>query len=120
MDALIKDVIGAGYEVANTLGCGFLEKVYERALTRELTARGHAVRQQVTYSVLYKGACVGDYFADLVVDDGLVVEIKCADGLANPHLAQCLNYLKASGLRFGLILNFGRARMQWKRVVNGY
>ncbi len=94
---LFEDVVGACYEVANALGCGFLKKVYERALMRELILRGHHVRAQASYSVRYKDVTVGQYFADLIVDGKLVVELKCADQLSSEHMAQCINYLKASG-----------------------
>ena len=78
---LTERVIGAVIEVSNTLGAGFLEKVYERALIRELVLRGMRVTSQVSFSVSYKGQCVGEYFADLLVEDLLVVELKCADRL---------------------------------------
>src|SRR6266852_119197 len=95
-DAVIKTVIGAAYEVSNVLGAGFLEKVYERALTRELTCRGLGVKSQVAYAVSHKGQCVGEYLADLLVEDRVLVELKCVDRFSNEHVAQCINYLKAS------------------------
>ena len=102
LDALVEAVIGAAYEVSNVLGAGFLEKVYERALTRELGLRGLRVHSQISYSVLYKGLCVGEYVADLLVESRLLVELKCVDRFSNEHMAQCINYLKASGLRLAL------------------
>jgi GxxExxY protein len=120
IDAVIQDSVGAAYEVANTLGGGFLEKVYGKALARELALRGRDVKQQVSYSVMYKGGLVGEYFADLIVERQLVVELKCVDQFSNEHMAQCLNYLRASGLRFGLLLNFKRSKMQWKRIISGF
>jgi len=117
LENLVEDVIGAAYEVGNTLGCGFLEKVYERALAKELNLRGRAVAQQASYSVMYKGALVGEYFADLIVEDKLVVELKCVEQFAPQHMAQCINYLRASGLRIALLINFQRSKVQWKRVV---
>ncbi len=98
LDALVEAVIGAAYEVSNVLGAGFLEKVYERALTRELGLRGLRVHSQISYSVSYKGLCVGEYVADLLVESRLLVELKCVDRFSNEHMAQCINYLKASGL----------------------
>ncbi len=74
---------------------------------------------QVAFSVVYKGQCAGEYFADLVVEDALLVELKCAERLGNEHLAQCLNYLKASGLELCLLVNFQRTRVEVKRVVLG-
>jgi len=118
-DAVVKAVIGAAYEVSNVLGAGFLEKVYERALTRELSARGWAVRSQVSYPVVYKGNCVGAYVADLQVENQVLVELKCVDYLSNEHLAQCINYLKASHLRLALLINFQKPKVQWKRVIYG-
>ena len=94
--------IGAAYEVANQLGGGFLEKVYERSLEYECRLRGLEVRAQVRCPVRYKGRLVGDYAADLVVDGLVVVELKCVDAIAREHVTQCLNYLKASGLRVAL------------------
>jgi GxxExxY protein len=117
---LIEVAVGAAYEVANTLGCGFLEKVYERAMIRELMSRGLSVRGQVPYAVLYKGFCVGEYFADIVVESRLVIELKCVDQFANEHLAQCLNYLKASGLPSALLINFQRPKVEWRHVVSRF
>jgi GxxExxY protein len=120
MDHLFEDAVGACYEVANTLGCGFLEKVYERGLIRELKLRGHKVKPQVSYSVMYKGASIGEYFADIIVEDKLLVELKCAEQLSSEHMAQCINYLKASGLRLALLVNFQRPKVQWKRIVYNF
>lgn len=110
-------VIGAAFEVANVIGSGFLEKVYERALIRELGLRGVSVKAQVSFPVCYKGQCVGEYVSDLVVENELIVELKCVDRLGNEHLAQCINYLKASGLRVGLLINFQKAKVEWRRVL---
>src|SRR5271157_5461696 len=110
IDAIVEAVVGAAYEVSNVLGAGFLEKVYHRALIRELASRGLEVRSNVPYPVAYKGECVGEYVADLLVEECLLVELKCVDHLANEHMAQCLNYLKASGLRLALLINFQKPR----------
>jgi GxxExxY protein len=117
---LIEIVVGASYEVSNTLGCGFLEKVYERALVRELTTRGLAVKSQVSYAVTYKGYSVGEYFADIVLEGQLVVELKCVDRFSNEHLAQCLNYLKASALSSALLINFQHPKVEWRRIVSRF
>jgi GxxExxY protein len=119
-DSLTERVLGAVFEVSNTLGAGFLEKVYLHALVRELSLRGIQVRAQVPFSVMYKGHCVGDYFADLVVEDWLVIELKCVDRLGNEHTAQCLNYLRASGRTLCLLVNFQKPKVEWKRVVLGF
>ena len=114
---LTERVLGAVFEVANTLGAGFLEKVYERALLRELQLRGIPAVSQPSFPVDYKGQCVGDYFADILVDDALVIELKCADHLTNEHMAQCLNYLRASGVTLCLLVNFQKPIVEWKRIV---
>ena len=117
-DSLTEKVLAAVFEVSNTLGAGFLEKVYERALVRELGFRGIRAIAQVSFDVNYKGHRVGEYFADIVVDDVLVVELKCADRLTNEHTAQCINYLRASGRTVCLLVNFQRPKVEWKRVVH--
>ena len=114
---LTEAVIGSAFEVANVLGAGFLEKVYERALIRELALRGVKVKAQVSFPVSYKGQYMGEYVADLVVEEQLIVELKCVDHLANEHLAQCINYLKASGLHVALLVNFQKPKVEWKRVL---
>ena len=120
IDSLTESVLGAVFEVSNTLGAGFLEKVYERALLRELGLRGIRATAQASFSVDYKGQSVGEYFADLLVEDELVVELKCAERLGNEHTAQCLNYLRASGRRFCLLVNFQKPKVEWKRIVLGF
>jgi GxxExxY protein len=119
-DSLTEQVLAAIFEVSNTLGPGFLEKVYERALLRELNLRGIRATAQASFRVIYKGHTVGEYFADILVEEVLVVELKCVDGLANEHTAQCLNYLRASGRTVCLLVNFQRAKVDWKRIVNGF
>jgi len=119
---LTEAVIGSAFEIANVLGAGFLEKVYERALIRELALRGVRAKAQVWFPVCYfpvcyKGQYVGEYMADLVVEEKLIVELKCVDRFANEHLAQCINYLKASGLGVALLINFQRPKVEWKRVL---
>ena len=114
---LTEVAIGAAMEVATTLGGGFLEKIYERALAIELQTRGHNVCVQQTFSVRYKDQLIGEYAADLVMDDALILELKCVEQLGPAHVSQCMNYLKASGLEVALLLNFQRSRLEWKRVV---
>ena len=118
LEALVEAVVGAAYEVSNILGAGFLEKLYERALIEELRLRGIPSAAQTTFPVAYKGKHIGTYAADLVVDGRLLGEIKCADQLSNEHLAQCINYLKASGLHLALLINFRKSRVEWRRVVH--
>jgi GxxExxY protein len=117
MEELTERVLGAVFEVSNTLGVGFLEKVYERALVRELGLRGIRGTAQAPLTVAYKGQAVGEFFADILVEDVLVVELKCVERLGNEHTAQCLNYLKASGLEVCLLINFQRSKVEWRRIV---
>jgi GxxExxY protein len=100
-------IINAFYHVYNTLGYGFLEKVYENALVMELRQRGYRAEQQVPIKVFYEGAPVGDYYADLVVNGLIILELKAAETLAPEHEAQLLNYLRATDMEVGLLLNFG-------------
>ena len=116
-DELTERVIGAAFEIANVLGAGFLEKVYERPFLRELALRGLGAKSQVSFKVCYKGLYIGDYVADLLVENKLIVELKCVDRLSKEHLAQCINYLKASRIRLALLINFQKPKVEWKRVV---
>ena len=120
LDSLSEKVLSAVFEVSNTLGAGFLEKVYQRALLRELSLRGIRANAEASFAVVYKGYSVGEYFADLLVEDLLVVELKCAERLANEHTAQCLNYLRASGRTVCLLVNFQKPKVEWKRIVLGF
>ncbi len=114
---ITRSVIGAAYRVVNELGCGFLEKVYENALVVELRRDKHHVDQQKQVEVWYKGEIVGYYQADLIVDDSVVVELKAVPSLDRVHRAQCLNYLRATRMQTGLVLNFGRPRLEIQRVL---
>src|ERR1051325_3637900 len=119
VDSVVEVVIGAAYEVSNALGAGFLEKVYERALARELALRGLAVKSQVPYRVDYKGQLVGEYVADLIVENCVLIELKCVERFSNEHIAKCINYLKASHLRLALLINFQKPKVEWKRIIYG-
>lgn len=114
---LSEQVIGACMEVSNLLGSGFLESVYQRALIQELGLRGIRVRSSVAIQVLYKGTPVGDYVADLLLEDRMLLELKALTTLTPAHEAQLLNYLKGTGIKLGLLVNFGTPRIQWKRLV---
>src|SRR6202165_4171059 len=120
LDSLTKRVIGAILEVSNILGAGFLEKVYERALLRELGLRGIRATAQASFAVTYKDHSVGEYYADILVEDVLVVELKCVERLASEHTAQCLNYLRASGRTLCLLVNFQKPKVEWKRIVHRF
>jgi len=119
-DPLTERVLGAVFEVSNTLGAGFLEKVYERALLREFALRGIRAEAQQSIAVMYKGYCVGEYFPDLLVEETLIVELKCVERFASEHVAQCLNYLRATGRTVCLLVNFQKSKVEWKRIVNGF
>jgi len=108
---------GAVFEVNNILGSGFLEKVYENALLVELKNRGLKVKNQVPIKVSYKGEVVGEYAADLLVEDKVIVELKTVENLDRAHEAQLLNYLKATGLKVGLLVNFKHKKADIKRMV---
>ena len=110
-------VIGAAYKVGNTLGSGFLEKVYENALAIEIRKSGLTAVQQHPINVNYDGALVGEFVADLLVQNEVLIELKAVKALDEIHLAQCLNYLKATGLRICLLINFGNPKVEIKRVM---
>jgi GxxExxY protein len=114
---LTEKILGAAFKVQNTLGAGFLEKVYENALSIELRGCGLAVESQKAFPVRYEGAIVGDYQADLVVSAKVVIECKAVNSLDPVREAQLINYLKASGLRVGLLINFARPKLQYRRIV---
>ena len=115
-DPLTEAVIGCAFRVANGLGSGFLEKVYENALIHELRKAGLDAKQQVTVSVHYDGQNVGDYIGDIVVEGKLLLELKACKSLEDVHLAQCLNYLKATGIPTCLLINFGTPKPQIRRI----
>lgn len=117
-DELTGKIIRCAFTVSNTLGAGFLEKVYENALTHELRKAGLRVEQQKPITVEYDGVVVGEYVADLVVNGSVIVELKAAKALDEIHYAQCLNYQRATGMKVCLLLNFGTPKLQIKRFVN--
>ncbi len=116
-EELTRQVIGAAYEVYNKLGSGFLESVYERALSIELNKLGLAAVHQHRVPVYYEGQCVGDFVADLIVNDTVIVELKATDQLAKAHEVQLVNYLAATRKPIGLLINFGPERVDVKRKV---
>ncbi len=120
MKDLTERVIGCAFTVSNTLGCGFLEKVYENALAHELRKCGLEVHQQRSIQVVYDNVVVGDYLADLVVNDCLILELKVAKSIDSIHMAQTINYLKASHFHVGLLFNFGQGRLEFKRLVHQF
>jgi GxxExxY protein len=117
VNGLTERIIGAGFEVSNTLGTGFLEKIYENALARELRLRGLSVAQQNGASVYYKDFDVGTYVTDLIVEDTVIVELKAVQALNEFHTAQCVNYLRATGKSTCLLMNFAKPRLEYRRIV---
>ncbi len=114
---LTHEIIGAAFEVHKQLGHGFLEKVYQRALQVELQQRGMECKLEEKVQVQYKGVIVGDFSADLLVEDVVVVELKVATSYNSRDEAQLLNELKATGKKIGLLINFGRAKVEFKRLI---
>jgi GxxExxY protein len=110
-------ILEGAFAVHNTLGCGFLEKVYSNALLTELWSMGLRCEQEIPIKVKYKDVLVGDYFADLVVEKRVPVEMKACASLDSVHEAQVLNYLKASGIQVGLLMNFGKPKLQYRRFI---
>lgn len=109
-------ILAACFEVMKELGSGFLESVYEKALTMALKQKGLKVETQVPLAVFFRGQSVGEFFADLMVADKVIVEIKAVKALTPGHQAQLINYLKATHMKVGLIVNFGRPKLEYKRL----
>jgi GxxExxY protein len=118
LNALTWRVIGAGQKVSRALGIGFLEKVYENALRIELERGGLQVSQQQPLEVRYEGEIVGAYVTDLLIESKVLIELKAQQALDRVHHAQCVHYLRATGLPLCLLLNFGRPRLEVRRVIN--
>jgi GxxExxY protein len=121
MDSLLHsditgEILKALYKVYNELGYGFLEKVYENSLAFELQANGLFVQQQLPINVFYNGKIAGEYFADLIVENKVIIEIKTASVIDKSHEAQLLNYLKATKIEVGLVLNFGQKPEKVRKV----
>ncbi len=114
---ITEQIIGASFEVHRVLGYGFLEKVYQRAMQVELIQRGFKVELEPKIKVHYKGVVVGDYQADLFVNDCVIVELKVAKNYNSQDEPQLLNELKATGIKVGLLINFGRSKVEFRRFV---
>jgi len=113
---LTREIIGCAYRVFNILGAGFLEKIYENAMVIELRKQGFQVQQQIPIQVFYEQIKIGDYFADILVDNKVIIELKASTDLVKAHEVQLVNYLKATGIEVGLLINFGD-ELQIKRRV---
>jgi GxxExxY protein len=111
-------IIGMAMDIHNRLGSGFLDKVYENAMMVLLNRAGIKAEQQAPIKVYFDGAVVGDYYADILVENKIILELKVADRLTDVNRAQTLNYLKATGLRLAILINFGKQRLESERYVN--
>jgi GxxExxY protein len=113
---ITESILGACFEVMNELGAGFIESVYEKALLIALRDRGLSAQSQVPLSVIFRGEKVGEFFADILVEGKVIIELKAAKALAPEHQAQLINYLKATGLEVGLLVNFGPTKLEYRRL----
>jgi GxxExxY protein len=109
-------IIEACFEVSNELGAGFLESVYQKALTIVLQEKGLEAVNEIPIPVYFRGKVIGNFYADLLVEQKVIVELKAVSGLTPEHQAQVINYLKASDLEVGLLINFGRPKIEVKRL----
>jgi GxxExxY protein len=116
-EQLTRQVIGCAYKVYNTMGFGFLESVYEKCMIIELEKLGLPVKGQYPITVLYEGHVVGEFYADLWVQDAVIVELKSVRAIATAHETQLVNYLKSTGEDVGLLLNFGESKVEVKRKM---
>jgi GxxExxY protein len=117
LQSISEQIIGAAFEVHNILGYGFLERVYQRAMQVELQLRGIKVELEPQIKVQFKGAIVGDYAADLLIADKIIVELKTDAVYQAIHEAQLLNELRGTGIKLGYLINFGRERVEYRRMV---
>jgi len=114
---ITQTVIGCAFDVINELGAGFLESVYEKALLLAVRQKGLSATAQRPIKVMFRGECVGDFFADLLVEETVLVELKAVKALAPEHHAQIINYLKATGIEVGLLINFGNPKLEYRRFT---
>jgi len=117
-EELTEKILATSFEVINELGAGFLESVYEKSLLIALRDKGLKVNSQVSVPVHFRGQIVGDFFADIIVDDTILLELKAVKNLAPEHLAQVINYLKGTGLQTALLINFGNKKLEYRRLHN--
>ena len=117
---LTEEVLGACFEVSNELGIGFLESVYEKALVIALKDRGLISKRQVPVKVSFRGQDIGEFFADIIVEEKLIVELKVVKNIIPEHIAQILNYLRATDNKTALLVNFGKSRLEYRRFDNRF
>lgn len=110
------DILKVFYDIYNELGYGFLEKVYQNAMYFELKNKGYKVEAQTPIKVYFKGQLIGEYYSDLLIENKVIIELKACDLLMNVHVAQLMNYLKATKIELGLLLNFGE-EPEFKRII---
>ena len=116
-EQITKSVIGCAFEVINELGAGFLESVYEKALLLALQQKGLSAKSQYPVKVMFRGECVGDFYVDIFVEDKVIVELKAVKTILPEHQAQIINYLNATGIEVGLLINFGNSKLEYKRFT---
>ena len=116
-EEITKAIIGCAFEVINELGAGFLESVYEKALLLALRQKGLSAISQHPVKVMFRGECVGDFYADIFVEEKVIVELKTVKTIAPEHQAQIINYLNATGIEVGLLINFGNPKLEFKRFT---
>ena len=114
---ITKTIIGSAFEVINELGAGFLESVYEKALLLALRQAGLAAAAQHPVRVMFRNKCVGDFYADILVEGKVIIELKAVKAIAPEHQAQIINYLNATGFEVGLLINFGAPKLEYKRFT---
>jgi len=112
------EIIGLAMEVHSKLGYGFLEKVYENAMMVLFRREGIKAKQQAPITVYFEGEVVGEYYADILVEDKIILELKAVEKIVNAHISQTLNYLKATGLELAILLNFGKEKLEYERLAN--
>lgn len=116
-EEMTKEIIGCAFEVINELGSGFLESVYEKALLVALRQKGLSAVAQHPAKVMFRNVCVGDFYADLFVEEKVIVELKAVKALVPEHHAQTINYLNATGIEVGLLINFGNSKLEYRRFT---
>jgi GxxExxY protein len=119
-EELTKKILEACFEVSNELGIGYLESVYEKALLIALRQKGLKAENQIALLVAFRGEIVGEFFADILVEKKVLVELKVANGLSRENYAQTINYLKATGIKVGLLVNFGTPKIEYRRFTNKF
>jgi len=115
-EKLTHDILSCCFEVSNALGCGYLESVYQNALSIALDERGIGHQKEVPLDVRFHGQVVGQFYADIVVEKSIILELKAVKSLVQEHFAQTLNYLHGTGIEVGFLVNFGKPRLEYRRL----